>query len=77
MRKVRLARVADREEIEMPPGTGEMEARGRGAPAFALVRACAPWKINTVAAKAEALHYAVNDDQGVGEIVKNSHHRRP
>jgi len=48
--KVRLARIAAREQIEMPPSAGEMEARRQRAPVFALVRACA------------ALHYAVDDD---------------
>jgi hypothetical protein len=38
VRKMRLARIADREQIEMLPGAGEMEARGQSAPIFALMR---------------------------------------
>jgi hypothetical protein len=49
VRKVRLSRIANREQVEMPLGAGEMEARRQGAPVFALVRAGA------------ALHHAVDD----------------
>jgi hypothetical protein len=37
--KVWLAHVAGREQVEMPPGAGQMEVRLKRAPVFALVRA--------------------------------------
>jgi hypothetical protein len=41
VRKVRLARIADREQVEMPTRAGEVEAVRQRAPVFAVVRATA------------------------------------
>ena len=62
--KVRFAHVANREQVEMSPRTGEMEARRQGAPVLILMCACA------------ARHYSRDHWQGVGGVVKNAHRRQ-